>query len=725
METVQGAISRVIYQRDGFMIAKLDDGTTVLGDMQSPSTVAEYEFDGEWKTNAKYGRQFQFSTYKSLEPKDPTAVAAYIREHCKWVGIQTARAIANQYGSNALTVCKTDPARLAADIRGITLERANEIASTLVALVAGEALQIELKELFLNIPVQKRALKQIVAEWGADAPTIIKHDPYILPDVITGIGFTTADIVGQQKLRISQTDPRRVRGAVMHAMREAASNDGHTCLPHGELVDRVFELTTCEDKDIKSMIALCVEGGKLVWDKSGDRIYLPRMWDDEQYCVKKLIALASIEQKPVTPVLTGLANDQAAAVTKCLASSVSILTGPAGSGKSFAIKRVIDSLASSPLYSKDDVMLAAPTGKAAKRMFEHTNFLAQTIHKLLEPEQANKARSGELSFVFSRDEANPLDCETLILDETSMLDLPLFASTLRAVPPKARLILIGDVNQLPAVGAGNVLRDLIRSKVIPVAELTKIKRQNPGLLLRNAHAVKDGSPIAVENEKADGDFYFLAMSSQMDIQQEICDLVTKRLPAKYGFDPLQDIQVISPFREKTNLSCKALNAKLQDVLNRDGEFVGKSIFRVGDKVIQRRNDYELKIVNGDIGVVLDWSTNVDKVPVMNVRFDNPEREVSIPVYDNNLQLAYCLTCHSFQGSEATAVIIPIHTSFGSLIMQRSWVYTAITRAKSLCVVVGEMSAFREASKRNRQIARFTTLAEKLAEAAKQPRMGTR
>ncbi len=722
MGTVQGLISRVIYQRDGFVIAKLDDGTTVLGDMQAPSTVIEYEFDGEWKQNAKYGKQFQFQMYKSLEPKDPTAVAAYIREHCKWVGVQTARAIAEKYGSRALETCKSNPSIIADDIRGITLERAREIAATLNAIAADEALQIELKELFLNVPVQKRALRQIAETWRSDAPTMIRKDPYVLPDVITGIGFATADIVGQQKLKISTTDPRRVRGAVMHAMREAVSNDGHTCLPSEELFDRVFALTSCKDQDIRDMVDLCVDNGQLVRDKptktsSGARLYLPNMWEDEQYCVKKLLALASVSQKPVTPVLDGLADDQAVAVSKCLSSSVSILTGPAGSGKSFAIKRVIDSLASSPTYSANEVMLAAPTGKAAKRMFEHTNYLSQTIHKLLKPKQVGTKRD-EMEFKFSKNEDDPLECKTLVIDETSMLDLPLLASTLRAIPPKARLVLIGDVNQLPAVGAGNVLRDLIRSGAIPVAELTKIKRQNPGLLLRNAHEVKDGKPITVENENPDGDFYFIALSSQMDIQQEVSDLVTKRLPAKYGYDPLRDIQVISPFREKTQLSCKALNAKLQNVLNRDGEDIGKSIFRVGDKVIQRRNDYERNIVNGDIGIILDWFQDSDKVPLMNIRFDNPEREVTIPVYDNDLQLAYCLTCHSFQGSEAPAVIVPIHTSFGSLIMQRSWVYTAITRAKSLCVVVGEMSAFREASKRNRQVARFTSLAEKLAEASK-------
>ncbi len=724
METVQGLIDRVIYQRDGFMIAKLSNGMTVLGDMQTPSTVVEYEFDGEWKQNAKYGKQFQFQTYKSLEPKDPTAVAAYIREHCKWVGVQTARAIADTYKAEALSVCKMDPSRVADDIRGITLERAHEIAKTLNAIAADEALQIELKELFLNIPVQKRALKQIAELWGPDAPAMIRKDPYVLPDVITGVGFATADIVGQQKLKISTTDPRRVRGAVMHAMRESVNGEGHTCLPSEELFNRVFALTSCKDQDIRDMVDLCVDNGQLVRDKPikagiGTRLYLPNMWEDEQYCIKKLLALASIEQKPVTPVLDGLADDQAAAVRKCLASSVSILTGPAGSGKSFAIKRVIDSLASSPTYSENEVMLAAPTGKAAKRMFEHTNYPSQTIHKLLEPEQVkSKSGNAEMSFVFSRNEDDPLECKTLILDETSMLDLPLFASTLRAIPPKARLILIGDVNQLPAVGAGNVLHDLIKSGTIPVAELTKIKRQNPGLLLRNAHEVKDGKPITVENENPNGDFYFLASSSQMDIQTEISDLVLKRLPTKYGYDPLRDIQVISPFREKTQLSCKALNAKLQDALNRDGEPVGKSIFRVGDKVIQRRNDYERKIVNGDIGIVLDWFKASNDVQAMNIRFDNPEREVGIPVYDNDLQLAYCLTCHSFQGSEAPAVIIPIHTSFGSLIMQRSWVYTAITRAKSLCIVIGEMSAFREASKRNRQVARFTSLAEKLAKAAR-------
>jgi len=704
MDTIRGKIRRVIFSKNGFLIAKLDDGAIILGEMTSPSMVIEYEFHGEWKHHETYGAQLKFESYEGKSPKDSDAVIAYIRENCKWVGDSTAKAIAKTYGEDALEVLKNDPERVTKEIRGLTLDRATEVSEKLKSIADQEALYVELKKLFLDVPVRKAAIKKMVDMWGTDAPAQIRKDPYILPDEINGIGFATADIIGQ-KLGVKQNDERRVRGGILHVMKEASGTQGHTCLPVSEVVKRSVDLISCKGDTVAKMIHECEQRGQLVSESKN--LYLYKMHRDEVYVVGKLKSLTSQETSCIKPELEGLADDQAEAVKTCLKHNVSILTGPAGSGKSFAIKRVIDSLAASGGTTK----LAAPTGKAAKRMFEHTNYEAQTIHMLLGPEPRT-SKSGKLSFKFLHDEGNPLDIDTLVLDEVSMLDLPLFASMLRALPESVRLIMIGDVNQLPAVGAGNVLRDMITSGAIPVSSLTTIKRQNPGLLLRNAHAVKDGLNIDVENGEPGGDFYFLSMGQKSDIVKEITDLVSKRLPGTYGYDSMRDIQVISPFREKTILSCKSLNTELQKVLNPRGAAIGKTIFRKGDKVIQKRNDYSLGIVNGDIGIV-KGSEKESSTHKIIVAFTNPDKIVSIPMYENNLQLAYALTIHSVQGSEWPAVVCPIHTSFGSLIMQRPLVYTAITRAKSLCVVVGQLKAMRAAIKRNRPINRYTTLKERL------------
>jgi len=702
-ETISGVVKRIVYSNpDGFIIAKLSNGSTILGELTDPSMVLEYTFTGEWKTHPTYGKQFKFDSYESSSLKDAGSVVAYIQESCRWIGNVTARAIADTYGDKALEILKNDPERVTKEIRGLTLDRATEVSEKLRSIADKEALSIEMKELFLNVPVRKSAIKRMIDMWGTDAPAKIRKDPYILPDEVNGIGFATADIVGQ-KLGIARDDERRVRGALMHIMKDAAGAQGHTCLPLKEAIEKTINLVSCKREVVANMVEECCSRGQLVAE--GTKVYLAKMHRDEVYVAEKIEKLSAHKPDPVAPVLDGLADDQVEAIKACLDHNVVIVTGPAGSGKSFAIKRVLDSL-----YGHGTTKLAAPTGKAAKRMSEHTNRDAYTIHMLLGPEP-RKTKSGKLSFNFKHDETNPLDVDTLVLDETSMLDLPLFASTLRALRPASRLIMIGDVNQLPAVGAGNVLRDMIASKVIHVSNLTKIKRQNPGLLLRNAHAVKDGRDISVVNEDPDGDFYFMGLSVKRNIQNEICDLVESRLPAKYGFDSVRDIQVLSPFREKTVLSCKALNSALQKRLNPKGKPVGKTIFRAGDKVIQKRNDYSRKIVNGDIGIVKGEAGSSDKQIV--VLFNNPERKVLIPMYENNLHLAYALTIHSSQGSEWPAVVIPIHTSFGSLIMQRPLAYTAITRAQRLCVMIGEMKAMRATIKRNRPIKRYTTLAQRL------------
>jgi len=395
-----------------------------------------------------------------------------------------------------------------------------------------------------------------------------------------------------------------------------------------------------------------------------------------------------------------LAADQEEAFALAKNRKVLVLTGAPGTGKTTLVRTILN------YYTKQGkrAALAAPSGKASKRLYELTGYKAQTIHKLLEPQ-----RDGN-GFYFTRDAENPIDADIIILDEVSMIDTSLMASFLDAVKPETRLIMVGDTYQLPSVGPGNILKDMISSEVIPSTELSIIKRQDEGHIIRNCHSIKNGRDIELSNSESD-DFFFLRRNSEEEIRNTVLDLITNRLKQSYNADPLKDIQIISPLRERTSLSCKAFNRECQEKLNLNKP-IEKCKFKVGDKVIQTRNEYEKDIINGDIGFIRSVNTRERSIFV---DFENPPRMVELPLYENNLELAYAITCHKFQGSEARIIIIPIHRSFGPLIMQRNWLYTAVSRAKEVCILVGQRNEIPKIIKRNRQQERFTNLARFLCE----------
>ncbi len=391
-----------------------------------------------------------------------------------------------------------------------------------------------------------------------------------------------------------------------------------------------------------------------------------------------------------------LFTDQITALETAKQNRVFILTGAPGTGKSTVAKEILDHYEAQELRC----VLAAPSGKAAKRMYECTGRQASTIHKLLEPEKVKD------KFVFTRNADNPIQADLILLDEVSMVDTTLMARLLEAVAPGTILVMLGDTHQLPSVGPGNILKDMIQSGLIPCTELTIIKRQDEGLIIKNCHHIKNGQDIELDNSAAK-DFFFMQREDEIDIQETVLELISNRLPKSYKADPLRDIQIITPLREKTELSCKALNELCQAKLNPNPKPDNCS-FKVGDKVIQTKNDYEKEIVNGDIGYI----KTIDKGDkLIGVEFENPTRLISIPLYGNDLELAYACTCHRLQGSEAPIVIIPIHRCFGTLIMQRNWIYTAISRAKKVCILVGQVEEIPKIIRRNQQQKRFTNLAE--------------
>ena len=688
---LSGVLREIRFHKESFLIGKLDGGASVKGNMVSPQIGMEYRFKGRWERHPRFGATFIFSEYRASYPKELSAIRAYLMENCKWIGPEISKKLVNTFGEDTLEVCKSDPEGVAREIPGITRKRALEISAMLKNNEANEELQIELKRIVAGTRVSKRAVFKAIELYGQQAPEKIEENPYRLIEDIEGIGFLTADEVAR-KVGFDKEGRPRIQAGIVHALKESAFTGGHTCLPLEHLVIESRKLLDVSEEKILDVVGRMVDDGHLV--RAENHIYLKSFYEAERSIAQKLKELASRKAIPGNPQFDGLMEDQVDALGKAVGNQVFILTGAPGTGKTYTIKKIIES------FPDAKVSLAAPTGKAAKRIYEQSGMRARTIHKLLEPEKDGNG------FHFTRNKDNPIDTDILILDEVSMVDTSLMASLMEAVAPDTRLIMVGDTYQLPSVGPGNILKDLIASGEIPTTELTIIKRQDEGLIIRNCHGIKNGEDIRLENSSAK-DFFFLPRDDEEFIREAIFELITKRLPESYNSDPLRDIQIISPLRERTSLSCKALNKECQERLNRNPK-IDKCHFKVGDKVIQTKNEYEKDIINGDIGYIR--SINL-KEKTIYVDFENPDRLAEIPLYENDLELAYSITCHKFQGSEAPIIIIPIHRSFGPLIMQRNWLYTAISRAKNVCVLVGQRAEIPKIIRRNNQQRRFTRLAE--------------
>lgn len=699
MDTLTGQIDEIIYQNDPFIIARLKSKETVKGSMADPQRGSVYTFTGRWENHPQYGRQFSFIDYTVELPTSEEAIREYLEENAPNIGPQRSLAIVKTFGEETLTICKDFPERLAAEIPGISTAGAERIAHRLRELAEREAMEIELKQIFTGSRITRRTIEAIKLLWGVDAPKKIKQNPYRLidEDSIPGVGFIIADQIARN-CGYEHEGEGRIRAGIIHVMNEAAWQHGHVCLTWDELTESAAKLLAVTPALVDNHIAPMVAEGKLLLYKRDWEtwVYLPNMKRDEELIASKIHALLDHKLDKVHPGdMQDLYDDQRQAMQGALSSSVFILTGAPGTGKTWTVNRIVAAL--EPTLSH--IALAAPTGKAAKRMTELTGRPAHTIHRLLEPEVGP---SGE--WHFSRDMHDPIEADVVIVDELSMTDQWLMARLLDAIQPGTRLILVGDIYQLPSVGPGNVLGDLIKSGIIPCVELTTIKRQDPGLIITNCHRIKEGQD-AILSTDAGGDFVFVSRQEPKAIQTAIVELAVDRIPARFDLNPMRDIQVLSPVRETTELSCKALNEILQDRLNpvKDPMFQGKK-FRPGDKVIQTKNDYEYGIVNGDLGYIREIHRRE-----LIVEFENPTRLVHLPVANNDLELGYCLTTHRYQGSECPVIIIPVHRSLSPLVTQRPWLYTSLSRARSLCVVVGQGSEVGAIIRRNWSGRRKTNL----------------
>jgi exodeoxyribonuclease V alpha subunit len=658
--------------------------------------------------NPKYGRQFKFITYQAEIPQTTDGIYRYIVKTAKWVGPEIGHHIVEAFGDKTLEVLKHDPLRVATCIKGITLERAEEISGNLLENEHIEAAQVELEGILGGHHLPKKTISQLIEKYKSDAAVKVRKDPYILQEV-RGVGFPTADRVATATGIDPQSATRRM-AATVHVLKEAAESRGHVWLPLEKYEEKLQALIGIPSDGI------ALETPGVFLDR--EMVALEELAKDEKDVAGIIEMLLHKEiVEPVVVNLEGLAEDQQAALIQALGKKVFILTGAPGTGKTFTLQRMIQEFEVRDLV----VRLAAPTGKAAKRMTEVIGRDASTIHRLLEPEP-QKTSEG-LRFSFTRGSGNPILAHVVVIDEFSMVDISLAASLMRALDKGTRLIIVGDHYQLPSVGPGSVLRDLLAASV-PSFELTQIKR-NTGDIVQACHAIKDGrriSPSPSLDPEKGLNLRHIEEDDPFRIQEIIRDLVVNRLPQRpEGYDPVWDVQVLSPMNEKTLLSCLHINELLQKALNPYGKEIKGTPFRIRDKVIQRKNETigEVFVVNGDLGTLSFYDDQPKRSRFgtreptfkMGVDFQDPDRQALISLKDHHLALAYCLTIHKMQGSESPVIIIPVHNSFGGF-FNRELIYTAISRARDICITVGQWGALEQAATRignNRRITRLTEL----------------
>ena len=560
--------------------------------------------------------------------------------------------------------------------------------------------------------ISERVVDGIMAKWRDAAPETLLANPYILIPNFRGIGFGKTDKIAKRMKRFKPDLPERIRAALRYVLQTKLNKDSHTWLPQLLVVGTATRLLGLREALILEGLEYLVKADEITIDKN--RVYLNSLRWAEKTIARCIVNLVSKNIAIRIPDLHELKPDQIKAVELASKSSVFIISGAPGTGKTFTIQRLLDTFGGV-------TELAAPTGKAAKRMLDQTGREAQTLHSLLE-----YVPDGSGVFRPRRNEREPLEADVIVIDEMSMVDVRLMANLLRAVDHGTRLILIGDTYQLPSVGPGNVLKDLIASGQVPSFELTEIWRQEQGeasLIIKNCHAIKDGKMIDFGRGQADRDFYFISKNKDGEsfedpiegpklVQEVIADLVQKRLPEKYGVDRLKDIQIITATNENSDLSCLELNKLFQKRIN-EQDFIPRSErFKIGDKVIQTKNNYKKGIMNGDIGYVEDIWVHEKTIVV---RFENPTRDVDLNLYSKDLRLAYAVTVHKFQGSEAPIIIMPIHSCLSGLVTQRNWLYTGVSRARKVCILVGDPEEIPRIISRNQQKRRNTGLLEYLKE----------
>lgn len=717
MEKICGTVDTIIFasQDNRFTVLKLSPEKlstqiTVTLNGIAPLIGQLLEIEGEWVKHPKFGQQFKAMTYKTVAPTEISGIEKFLASGAiNGIGPAMAKKIVAEFGEKTLEIIAKSPNELL-KVPGIGKKTAEKISTSYLE-------QSELTEIMVwleNHGISNTYAGKIFAKYGSFAIDIMEKDIYRLFQDIEGIGFLTADKLAFN-LGIQRDDKRRIISGIDYALMQLCNN-GHCCIPEMALVDKTAKILQVNNQIIFTILKERIDNGSLNTEVVGGEtlIYPPYL-----YYAEKKVAMRLLQLQQATEPLSEdnlslfikvwekdnqiqLAQKQKEAIKACLHHGVLVLTGGPGTGKTTVIKGILSILKAQGLK----IRLAAPTGRAAKRLSETTGQKALTIHRLLEAN--NLAQDDNLQLGFSKDIDDQLDADVIILDEVSMVDIVLMHHFLNAVPDGCRIILVGDTDQLPAVGPGSVLKDIIRSQKIPAIRLDEIFRQaQTSMIIQNAHIINAGR--LPDLRKQYSDFVFYELNDDTSITQKILDLCTKDLPHE-SFDVLKDVQVLSPMH-RFLCGVENLNLMLQEQLNpkknQDELKYSSQTFRVGDKVMHIRNNYQKNVFNGDIGFIQD--INNEKLTVD--YFDH------IVTYEKNelneLTLAYASSVHKSQGSEYKVVIIPLSTSH-YIMLQRNLLYTAITRAKQKVIIIGSKKALMTAIQSNRTQKRYTLLAERLA-----------
>lgn len=723
-------VSDIVYKNpdNGYVICEVnspDEGTFfAVGYMPTVSEGETVRLTGDWVTHHEYGEQFKVELYETVMPTEGTAIIKYLSSGIiKGVREATAKKLYEAFGDDVFNVLATDPQRIAT-VKGIGIDRAN-----LMCYSFNEQRSVQNIVMFLQqYNITANTAIKIHKIFGNDSVNVIKKNPYMLASAVDGVSFKTADNIAYN-LGLPKNSPQRIACAVTYILRDAAYTNGHTYMPKTLFMEHIVYMLDITEREAENAIAELIANRDIIYDRveNEDVLYLYSFYNDEKYIANRIKSMSeSGSQYAVSFSLAEeetaefeeendiiLARNQREAVITALTGNCMILTGGPGTGKTTTLNAIISILKGLNLK----VALAAPTGRAAKRMSQVTGHEAKTVHRLLGAQVMGN------SHTFSRDEENPLEHDIIILDEVSMIDTSLMATFLRAVKPGGRIILSGDDDQLPSVGAGNVLHDMIESGVIPVVKLTDIFRQSEeSLIIVNAHKINNGElPELKERTK---DFFFMRRNTPQEVAETLTELYCNRLPKSYGVKAISDIQVLTPTKKGITGTVE-LNKMLQMSINPPSQEkkeykYGDTVFREGDKVMQTRNNYDMEyyaengekgmgIYNGDMGII-DSIHKEEKYMI--ISFDDG-KIIEYPFTDlDEIELAYAITVHKSQGSEFPYVLMPM-AMYIPMLMTRNLFYTAITRAKSMVILVGNEKIVEKMTYNESYTKRFTGLKERL------------
>lgn len=716
---LEGTIERFTFRNpdSGWAVLRLTEESTgktvtAVGPMAELKEGQRLRIQGSLDTHPKFGEQVKVETFEAVAPSTAAGIEAYLASGLvKGVGPATAEKIVQKFGADTLRVIEEDPEQLRA-IRGLGPRKIEELSEAVKAQKDLQNVLVFLRAHGLGAGLAAR----IVKRYGANASALVQANPYRLADDVIGVGFRTADRLAGQ-LGIDPMADERLDAAAEFVLGQAA-REGHCYLPEAVLVRRTSELVACPDEAIAARLPELATAGRvarqlppgpiLLHDDPSPVVYPTALVEAEDGAARALDALlqSDADPLPVEPEsavrwfaqVSGmeLADQQRDAVVRALRERVSVITGGPGVGKTTIVRALVQILAQKGLR----LSLAAPTGRAAKRLEESTGHHASTLHRLLEFTPG----AGR----FARDKSNPLEGDMLVVDEASMLDVQLAFSLLQAVPKTMTLVFVGDQNQLPSVGPGNVLADVLASGRVPTTALTRIfRQQNDSDIVRVAHGMLAGEVPCSGAD--DGDFFFVEADDVRRARALLREMIGSRIPKRFGMDPLRDVQVLCPMY-RGEVGADALNRDLQDLLNPgqlEVERAGKR-YRVGDKLMQIRNDYDREVWNGDVGQLTHIDTNAAK---LYVRFPEREHEYGFEEL-GDLIPAYAISVHRAQGSEYPAVVMPVSTDH-FLMLRRSLLYTAVTRGKRLVVLVGSRRALEMATTNNDDGQRWSGLCERL------------